>query len=72
MCKDWGFGFANTPGTVLGIPILRTLAFRGLFWGPLGNLPYGTPEQGLIQSTVFLAGFTYPLHTSRSRHGSLM
>ena len=63
MCKDWDLGFANTPGTVLKIPILRTLAFRGLYWGPLRNLPYVIPQTGPYTEYNFFGGiyisFTY-------------
>ena len=35
--KKWGF--PKTRGTLLGGPIIRTIVFWGLFWGPiiLGN-----------------------------------
>ena len=33
------WGFPKIKGTILGIPIIRTIVFRGLYWGPpiLGN-----------------------------------
>ena len=37
----WGliWGFPKIRGTFLGVPIIRTIAFWGLYWGPpiLGN-----------------------------------
>ena len=34
-------GFPNIRGTILGVPIIRTIVFGGLYWGPpiLGNYP---------------------------------
>ena len=36
-------GFPKIMGTFLGVPIIRTTVFWGLFWGCLyfGKLPYG-------------------------------
>ena len=28
-------GFPKIRGTILGVPIIRTIAFWGLYWGPL-------------------------------------
>ena len=35
--KDLGYlwGFPKIRGTFLGVPIIRTIVFRGLYWGPL-------------------------------------
>ena len=35
---DWGFciwEFPKIGGTLLGVPIIRTIVFWGLYWGPL-------------------------------------
>ena len=29
------WGFPKIRGTILGVPIIRTIVFRGLYWGPL-------------------------------------
>ena len=36
-------GFPKIRGTVLGVPIIRTIVFWGLYWGPfiLGNYQDG-------------------------------
>ena len=37
------WGFPTIRGTFLGVPIIRTIAYRGLYWGPLilGNYHLG-------------------------------
>ena len=37
-------GFPKIRGTILGVPIIRTIVFWGLYWGPpiLGNYQIGT------------------------------
>ena len=34
---SWGliWGFPKIRGTFLGVPIIRTIVFWGLYWGPL-------------------------------------
>ena len=32
-CGIWGF--PKTRGTILGVPIIRTIVYWGLYWGPL-------------------------------------
>ena len=36
------WGFPKIRGTLLGVPIIRTIVFWGLYWGPpyFGKLPY--------------------------------
>ena len=29
-----GLGFPKIRGTILGVPMIRTIVFRGLYWGP--------------------------------------
>ena len=29
------WGFPKTRGTILGVPIIRTIVYWGLYWGPL-------------------------------------
>ena len=40
-CGIWGF--PKIRGTILGVPIIRTIVYWGLSWGPpnCGKLPYG-------------------------------
>ena len=37
--KGTKWGFPKIRGTILGVPIIRTMVFWGLYWGPpiLGN-----------------------------------
>ena len=33
--KSLKWGFPKIRGTILGVPIIRTIVFWGLYWGPL-------------------------------------
>ena len=35
------WGLPKIRGTLLGVPIIRTILFWGLYWGPLGKRPDG-------------------------------
>ena len=41
-----GLGFLKTRGTILGVPIMRVVAFGDLYWGPPISLNYhmGVPR----------------------------
>ena len=43
--RKWGF--PKIRGTFLGVPIIRTMVFWGLYWGStyFGKLPNGAPRQ---------------------------
>ena len=34
ICVSNTWGFAKIRGTILGVPIIRTIIFWGLYWGP--------------------------------------
>ena len=58
-----GLGFPIIRGTILGVPIRRTIAFWGLYWGPLilGNYHISAwLNQGLLA-----ASHTHPCTTLR-------
>ena len=46
-CVIWGF--PKIRGTILGFPIIRTIVFWGLYWGPinLGNCHICVPSKAL-------------------------
>ena len=33
--SSYKWGFPKIRGTILGVPIIRTIVFWGLYWGPL-------------------------------------
>ena len=43
--------FPKIGGTILGVPIIRTIVYLGLYWGPLilGNYHVAFPGQALQQ-----------------------
>ena len=42
------WGFPKIRGTILGVPIIRTIIFWGLYWGPiiLGNYHFAILRPG--------------------------
>ena len=46
----WGLGFPKIRGTFLGVPIIRTIVFWGLYWGPLilGNYHVGLRSKEVL------------------------
>ena len=55
-CKTWGF--PKTRGTILGVFIIRTSVFGGLYWGPtiLGN--YHSLHQEFSSFSLFSSQFS--------------
>ena len=47
------WGFPKSRGTILGVPIIRTIVFRGLYWGPLilGNY-HLLPDASLSEASL--------------------
>ena len=47
--------FPKIRGTLLGVPITRTIVFWGLYWGPLilGNYHFKDPAKGVEYSGVY-------------------
>ena len=45
---SWGtmWGFPKIRGTILGVPIIRTIVLSGLYWGPLNLGNYHGSSQG--------------------------
>ena len=43
-----GLGFPNIRGTILRVPIIRTIVYLGVYWGPpiLGNYHVGFMVSG--------------------------
>ena len=52
-------GFPKTMGAILGVTVIRTIVFWGLYWGSpySGKLPYGPYLQFLPSILGVLQGF---------------
>ena len=54
------WGFPKIRGTILGVPIIRTIVYWGLYWGPLflGNyhLGFGALRAALAYESVAFFG----------------
>ena len=61
--KGMIWGFTKIRGTILGVPIVRTIVYWGLYWGPLifGNYHIGDYYGGCQGDTrsFFSVGITY-------------
>ena len=57
------WGLPNIRGTILGIPIVRTIVYWGLYWGPLilGNYPCVGTDYWKAGDDIFLPEKIHPL-----------
>ena len=57
------WGFPKNRSTILGLPIIRTIVFWGLYWGPLFWGNYHVPQriEGLGSDAVYLQAMLWAL-----------
>ena len=59
------WGFPKIRGTILGVPVIRTMVFWGLYWGPLilANYHIRPVEGGHLRPKIAALAYVHPGNT---------